>query len=125
VIVARRTKTNPHELQAKWSLVLAIAAGLSTLVLIAGVTRHFSFADFAAYYVKNSLRFYGILATTLFSLVASGIGFFIALNSAGQRRNPLSGLAWKTFFAHALIITVTLCVFLIFFFAREEVVQRA
>ena len=121
--MARRKKTNPHELQAKWSLLLAIAAGLSTLLLIAGVFRYFSFADFAAYYVENSLRFYGIIATTLFSLVASGIGFFVALNSAGQKRNALSGLAWKTFFAHALIITVTLCVIIIFFFAREEVVQ--
>ena len=120
--MARTKKTNPHELQAKWSLLLAIAAGLSTLVLILGVFRHFSFADFEAKYVKNSLRFYGIIATTLFSLGASGIGFFVALNSAGQKRNPLSGLAWKTFFMHALIITVTLCIFLVFFFAKEEVV---
>ncbi|MBU0617743.1 MAG: hypothetical protein KKI02_08500 [Planctomycetes bacterium] len=123
--MARRTKTNPHELQAKWSLLLAIAAGLSTLLLILGVLRHFSFADFAAYYVKNSLRFYGIIATTLFSLTASGIGFFLALNSAGQRRNTLSGLAWKVFFIHALIITVTACVFIAFFWAKEEVIQSA
>ena len=76
-------------------------------------------------YVKGSPRFYGIIATTLFSLTASGIGFFVALNSAGQQRNPLSGLAWKTFFAHALIVAVTLCVFIIFFFAREEVIPAA
>jgi hypothetical protein len=123
--VARRQRTNPHELQARWSLWLAIAAGVSTLVLIAGVFRHFSFEDFAAYYKEGSLRFYGIFATTLFSLAASGIGFFVALNSAGQQRNALSGLAWRTFFAHALIITVTLCVFIIFFFAKERVLESA
>ena len=119
--MAQKKKVNPHELQAKWSLWLAIAAGLSTLALIVGVLRHFSFTEFAAYYAEGSLRFYGIIATALFSLAASGIGFFVALNSAGQRRNALSGLAWKTFFAHALIIGVTLCVSIIFFFARERV----
>lgn len=123
--MARTKKANPHELQAKWSLLLAIAAGLSTLVLILGVFRYFSFSDFAAYYVKNSLRLYGIIATALFSLAASGIGFFVALNSAGQKRNTLSGLAWKTFFIHALIIAVTLCVIIVFFFAREEVIRSA
>lgn len=120
-----RKRTNPHEQQAKWSLYLAIAAGLSTLLLIVGVFRRFSFEEFAAFHAKGSLRFYGIFATTLFSLAASGIGFFVALNSAGQKRNALSGLAWKTFFAHALIVFVTLCVFIIFFFAREEVVRAA
>ncbi len=117
--MARKKKTNPHELQAKWSLLLAVAAGLSTLVLIAGVFRHFSFSDFAAYYVEKSPRFYGMIAATLFSLAASSIGFFVALNSAGQKRNELSGLAWKTFFAHALIIGVTIGVIIVFFFARE------
>lgn len=116
-----RKKVNPHELQAKWSLWLAIAAGVSTLLLILGVLRRFSFAEFAAYYVEGSPRLYAIIATTLFSLAASGVGFFVALNSAGQRRNALSGLAWKTFFAHALIIGVTLCVAVVFFFARERV----
>lgn len=120
-----RKRINPHEQHAKWSLWLAIAAGLSTLLLIVGVFRHFNFEDFAALYAKGSLRFYGIIATTLFSLTASGIGFFVALNSAGQQRNPLSGLAWKTFFAHALIVAVTLCVFIIFFFAKEEIVRAA
>jgi hypothetical protein len=121
--VARRQKTNPHELQAKWSLALAIGAGLSTVVLIVGVFLRFDFAECVGSFAKSSfwsmLRYYGIFATTLFSLAASGIGCAVALNSAGQKRNALSGLAWKTFFAHALIILVTACVFILFFLAKE------
>jgi uncharacterized membrane protein len=119
--VARTKTSNPHELQAKWSLLLAIIGGLCALLLIASVLRHFDLAEFAAYYKKGSPRLYVILASTALGLAASGIGFFVALNSAGQKRNPLSGLAWKAFFMNALIFAVTLCMFLVFFFAKEEV----
>ncbi len=120
--MARKKKTNPHELQAKWSLLLAIIGGLSCLLLTVGVFWRFDFGEFAAFYREGSPRFFVIIATTLLSLLASGIGFFVALNSAGQKRNTLSGLAWKTFFVHAIVITVTLCVFVIFFFAKEAVI---
>jgi len=119
--VARTKKTNPHELQAKWSLLLAIIGGLCALLLIASVFRYFDLAEFSAYYKRDSPRLYVIMASTVLGLAASGIGFFVALNSAGQKRNPLSGLAWKAFFLNALIITVTLCMFLVFLFAKEEV----
>ena len=120
--MAVRKKSNPYEVQARWSLLLAVIGGLCALALIASIFRYFDFSQFAAYYKKDSPRFYAIIVSSLLGLAASGIGFFVALNSAGQRRNTLSGLAWKTFFVHALIITVTVCMMLIFLFAREEVI---
>ena len=116
-----RKRSNPHETQAKISLVLAIISGLGVLVLTFCVFRRFSFSDFAAYYAEGSLRYYLILASFLLSLATSGIGFFVALNSAGQKRNDLSNLAWITFFTHAAVLLIALCVFVVFFFSKEPV----
>ena|GEM_PF-643513 len=123
--MARKKRANPHETQAKISLVLSIVGGLSMLLLIVCVFRHFHFSEFAALYVKKSLRFYLILASTVGGLACGGIGFFLSLNSAGQKRNNLSKLAWQTFFIHAAIILVTACVFILFYFARSEVATAA
>lgn len=119
--VARRTKTNPHELQTKLGVIMAAVGTVCALVLCAGVLRRFSFTDFAAYYVAGSLRFYGILGAAFVAGVASTIGFFVSLNAAGQKRNRLSSLAWKMFFVNAVLITITLCVFFVFWRAKEEV----
>ncbi len=118
-----RKRSNPHETQARISLGLAIIGGLGALMLTVCVFWRFSFGDFAAYYREDSLRFYLILASFLLAMAASGIGFFVALNSAGQKRNNLSGLAWITFFTHAAILLIALCVFVVFYFAKEAVVM--
>lgn len=119
--MARREKKNPYETQAKLGLLLAVIGGLCALTLTACVFRHFDFQEFAALYVGGSPRFFLILASFLVGGIAGAIGFFVSLNSAGQRRNRLSSLAWITFFANSAVILVTLCVFVIFVFAREKV----
>lgn len=120
--MARAKHSNPYETRTTVSLILAIIGGLSMLVLIAGVFRHFDFTEFAATYVKGSLRFIGILVAFGVSVVCSAIGFFLALDCAGQKRNPKSALAWRSFFLHAVIGTITVCVMILFFFARDELV---
>lgn len=115
--------SNPYETRTKLSLILVIIGGLSVLLLTAGVLRHFDFSEFVAPYRKNSLRFFGILGTFAVSFASSLIGFFLALNCAGQKRNPNSRLAWQTFFLHAAILTISMCVMIVFFFAREELIE--
>lgn len=119
--MARRERKNPYEVQAKVGLLLAGIAGLCALALIASVFRSFDFNEFAALYVKKSLRFYIILGSFMIGGGASAIGFFVSLNSAGQKRNNLSNVAWIAFFVNAALIAVTLSVFVVFWFAKEAV----
>jgi hypothetical protein len=106
------------------SLLLAIIGGLSTLALIGFVFRNFDWASFAAIYVDGHWRYYAILIATFVAGATGAIGWFVALNSAGQKRNNLSKLAWTTFMVHSAIILLTLCVFIIFWFAREPIYPR-
>lgn len=122
--MARSYQTNPHEWQAKLGLGLATVGVLSLLALVAMVFRHFNLEEFAAFYLVNSPRFYLILVATAVGLATSGIGFIVSLNSAGQRRNQLSRVAWAAFFLNAAVITATLCVFVMFWFAREPIHPR-
>jgi hypothetical protein len=119
--VARRKRANPHETQAKFSLWLAAIGGLSCLALMVLAFRRFEWGEFAVQYREGSWRYYAIFGAAFVSAAASAIGFFIALNSAGQKRNELSGLAWKTFFVNAVVLTLTLCVLVLFWFARDPV----
>jgi len=108
-------------MQTKLGAIMAAIAFLCAAALCLGVFRRFDFREFAAYYVEGTLRFYGILIATFLALGASTVGFFLSLNAAGRRRNRLSGLAWRMFFVNAALIMITLCVFVLFWFAREEV----
>ena len=119
--MARRKKTNPHETQAKLSLLLAAVGGLSALALAVFVFWNFDWESFAAVYLVGHWRYYAILGATFVAGTAGAIGFFVALNSAGQNRNKLSKVAWVTFFVHSAIILVTLCLFIVFWFAKDPV----
>ncbi|MFQ5806105.1 MAG: hypothetical protein ACE5I3_06620 [Phycisphaerae bacterium] len=117
-----RTKTgNPHETQAKLSMLLAVVGGLSALLLVVSVLWKFDFEEFAAVYLDGGRRYYTILGATALGVATGSTGFFVGLNSAGRRRNPLSNLAWTAFFLNAAVILVTLCMFVVFWFAREPV----
>jgi len=120
VTVARTLKRNPYETQAKLSLALAVIGGLSGLMLVYCVFfRYFSFEPLAARYVEGSPRFYVIIGCAVLGLAAGWIGFFVALNCVGQRRNPLSNLAWTAFFLNAAVALITMCTLVVFWFARE------
>jgi hypothetical protein len=118
--VARKRK-NPHETQAKLGALLAAVGLVCAAALTAGVFWHFDFKEFIAFYKMPSIRFYGIAGAALLGLACGAVGFFVSLNAAGQKRNELSGLAWKAFFANAFVLLVTLCVGVVFFFAKQAV----
>ena len=118
--MARKKSANPHEMQTKLSALLASVGVLSAIVLVTGVFWRFDFREFAALYTQSSLRYIGILAATGLGVATGTIGFALAWNAAGEKRNPLSGLAWQMFFVNALVVMVTLCAFVIFWFAKER-----
>jgi hypothetical protein len=120
--VARTLRRSPYETQARVSLVLAVIGGLSALLLVYCVFfRYFSFQEFAARYVEGSPRLYVIIASAFLGIGAGGVGFFVGLNSAGQRRNPLSNLAWTAFFLNAAVLLITLCTSVVFWIARDPI----
>lgn len=119
--MARRRKANPHETQARVSLLLAVVGGLSCVALMVLAFRRFEWSDFAVKYLEGSWRYYAVFIAGFVAAAASTVGFFVALHSAGQKRNELSGLAWKMFFLNAVVITLTLCTIAVFWFARDPV----
>lgn len=119
--MARKVRRNPHETQAKLATLMAAIGALCVLVLIVGVFHRFDFGEFTVLYKAGSLRYYGILGATLLGVGTGAIGFFVGLNSAGQQRNSLSKLAWFAFFSSAGVILMTLCLFVVFWFAKESV----
>lgn len=92
--VASRKTT--FEKQARLSVVLAAVGGLAALATIALLVRNFE-GSWVMYDPHG--RWLPVLAGALLvGLAAGAIGLFVGLNSASQRRNPRSQLAWTGFF---------------------------
>ena len=119
--MARKKSKNPHEARTKMSALLAAIGALCTIVLLVGVLRHADLKEFVILYRQSSIRFFAILGSFLVGWGCAVVGFFLAHNAAGEKRNSLSGLAWQMFFVNALIVLVTMCTFVIFWFAKENV----
>ncbi len=112
-------KLKQYENQAKLSVVLAAVGAAALVCVVALVARNFHGADLYITYNPEGL-FLPILALGLLAgLAVSVAGFFIALNSAGQRRNSRSALSWKGFFLNAALIAVLLSVSVFFYFTRN------
>ncbi len=102
-------------------MLLAIVGTASLALMCVCVFWRFDFANFVALFRMGSPRFFALAGSAVVALGTSTAGFFLSLNAAGQKRNELAGLAWKAFFANAIVIALTLCVGIIFFFAKQSV----
>lgn len=114
-------KLSAYETQARLSVILAVIGAVFTAATAFAVFQKFDPGVMAVVYAGDSLRFPIIMAGTALAMSASGIGFFIGLNSAGQKRNTKSGLSWVGFFINAVLLTITVCVFIFFYFVRMAV----
>ncbi len=112
-------KVKTYEDQAKLSVWLAALGGLAILGVLFLMFRNFDPATFYVTYNPNGFWLPTLGVGLLVALAASMIGFFVALNSAGQRRNTRSVLSWQAFFLNAVIITVTLSAAAFFVFTRN------
>jgi hypothetical protein len=113
-----------YEQQAKFSVVLAALSALAALGVIFLLLKNFKPAHFYVTYNPQGLWLPVLAAGLAFGLLVGAAGFFMALNSAGQRRNKLSRLAWQAFFLNALVITVMLCAAVFFYFTRFPMTPR-
>ncbi len=114
-------KRPSHERQARLGAVLAVIGLACAAMLAVCVFWRFDFHEFAAIFRMGSPRFIALAGSGLVGLVASTVGFFVSLASAGNKRNELAPLAWKAFFANAAALFVTLSLMIVFFFARQPV----
>ncbi len=110
-----------YETQARLSVYLA-ALGAAAAVGTAGmIIRNF---DRAAFYVTYNAKGPWLLVVgigLMIGLGAATAGFFMGLNSAGQKRNKLSSLAWKGFFLNAAVLMVLLGAAVFLYFTRNPI----
>jgi hypothetical protein len=115
------SKLNTYENQAKLSVVLGLVGSAALLGVIVMMRKNFDAATFYITYNTASLWLPLLGSGLLVGLLAGAAGFFVALNSAGQRRNIQSSLAWKGFFLNAIVITGLLAASIFFYFTRNSV----
>lgn len=111
-------KLRAYETQAKLSIGLAIGAAVSMFGTVFLLLRNFDATNFLIAYRSSSMYMPALGATILLSLGLATIGFFVGLNSAGQKRNKQSQLSWIGFFLNASVITLSLCCGVFFWFTR-------
>ena len=116
------SKLKTYEAQSKLSFWLAVLGGLAALGVLTLMYRNFDRAAFYVTYNPHASWLMVFGAGLFVALASSTVGFFVALNSAGQRRNTRSALAWQAFFLNALIITITLCAAFFFLFTRNPLI---
>lgn len=110
-----------YEDQAKLSVVLSVLGALATVGVIVLMLRNFDAGSFYVSYNPKTLWLPMVGVGILVGLSAGTVGFFVALNSAGQKRNKNSGLSWQGFFLNALVLTVILSACVFFFFTRNAI----
>jgi len=114
-------KLKTFEAQSRLSVLLAVVAAVLTIAAAFLIVTRFDPESFAVVIRVRGARFFAIIGATAVAILLGLTGFFMALNSAGQRRNKESRLAWLGFFSNAAILTLALCLFVFFFLAKVGV----
>lgn len=110
-----------YEAQAKLSVALGAAGTLGILFALWLLCRNFDGQNFWVAYSTQSFYLPSLGLGLLVALLAGTVGFFVGLNSAGQRRNTRSRLAWQGFFLNAVVITAAVSAGIFFVLTRYPV----
>lgn len=114
-------KLNTFEKQAVLSVACAAVAGAAFLAQAVGVLWKFNWSEFEIVMRSGGLRFFGIVGATGVGVLASIAGLSMGWMSAGEKRNKRSQLSWAGFFLNAGLATLTICIFVLFWFGKELV----
>ncbi len=112
-------KIKTYEDQAKLSMILATVGGFFALAALGGILKNFDPSTGWVRYGTKSIFLPALGGCLMLALALATIGFFVALNSAGQRRNKRSRLSWTGFFLNAVVITFAVCVGAFFVITRH------
>ena len=113
-----RRKLQTYESQATVSVILAGAAAVFVMGAAFCALYKFDWKVFMLSYNSGGMRLPVLGGSLFLALAASVVGFFVAFNSAGQRRNKKSRLSWIGFFANAALIALALMIGFFFLFTR-------
>jgi hypothetical protein len=113
-----------YEGQAKLSIILALGGAVGAAGGIFLILQAFDWENFWLAYNPSGKRFLLIGATLALALVLAGSGFFVALNSAGQRRNKQSNLSWMGFVLNAVVLTMALSAGVFFAITRYPITSQ-
>jgi hypothetical protein len=114
-------KENTYEKQATLSLVCGGVAGLAVLGFLAIMLPRFHPTEFEVMVGQGSKAYYALFASAGVAVLMGAAGFFLGLNSAGQKRNKKNRLSWAGFFLNAGLITLAMSALLFFWFTKEVV----
>jgi len=111
-----------YDTQARLSIIIALASIVTMLGLVYCIFRKnmgVFFEEFVLYHGPN--RKLAIYLATAITILLAVFGFGLGYNSAGQRRNDKQQLSWLGFFISAVVICLTIVLFLLFHWRAESV----
>lgn len=117
----RKRNLKSYESQATISVILAGLGAFGVMVALFCVLKGFDWQVFMLTYNSKGPRLILLGASLFVSLAAGVVGFCVGFNSAGQRRNKKSRLAWIGFFTNAALIAVSLMVAIFFVLTRNPI----
>ncbi|MBL8877689.1 MAG: hypothetical protein JNG88_01100 [Phycisphaerales bacterium] len=109
-----------YEDQAKFSVVLGAVATVAIVAALGLILQRFDWSAFMIP-IKSKLRLVAILGGIGVAGLLSTAGFFVSLNTAGQKRNKNQSLSWTGFFFNAAILTLAACVGVVFMLTKISV----
>ncbi len=117
-----RLNLRDSQLQARLGVVFAAGGGGCVLLLAFFILDNFNLAEKTIAYSPETLRYPAILAFTGLSLVFGAVGFGLGISSLGHKRNARQRESWLGFLIGALVISLTIVLFVMFRMFRLPII---
>lgn len=107
-----------YDVQAKFSLIASLAAGLGCVGLVVLLMRRYDAGLGAIVYSSKSLYAPAFLAGGAGTMLLSAVGLVLGFNSAGERRNEMQGRSWAGFFLGTAFFAAAVICLAMFWFLK-------
>jgi len=107
-----------YDTQAKLSIAIAIASFLSFCALVYLLQYRYNSEMRQFIYVGTTKYAPAVYLATAITMLLAAAAACIGGNSAGQKRNDKTRLSWAAFFIGAVILSVTIIAFAMFYMNR-------
>ncbi|MEK6677662.1 MAG: hypothetical protein AABZ47_18665 [Planctomycetota bacterium] len=114
------TNLRRYDVQATYACGLAFFSALPCLAAAILTVQRYHHDLGQIVYGSKGMFLPGLLGCLLASMLLSGIGLLLGLNSAGQRRNDKPKRSWLGFFLGGSILSLNIILLLAFYMLRLE-----